>query len=294
MGTLVAMRYPTSLFARGADHTYVMCSTGARAWGCWGGKTGGAFLRHGDGSTNQANAIAEADERAHIKCYLINGVCHQAANRILLPAGITVLGARGYGVSEALFGPYGRLRGPFGTCLSPFDQHTGVTGDLAACLGTRVKMARKAGRPLVQSVQELAREQKYLREALKLYGRARAAMKVRKAVAGPELEGFHAELFMLKAQFNLHKRIDKSLAGKLRNLRISTERSRMKIEDWFSHNEMKPLEFVEAFDKETLVFQEAAAGVLKADQYKSLFGLNRGEAVVLADPAIVKAVYGDS
>jgi hypothetical protein len=146
---------------------------------------------------------------------------------------------------------------------------------------------------MAQSTEERRREQKYLRETLKLYGRARPAMKMRKAAAGPELEGFHAELFMLKAQFNLRKRIDRTLAGKLRNLRISTERSRMKIEDWFSHKEMKPREFVEAFNKETVVFQEAAAGALNADQYKALFGLNRGETVVLADPRIVKEIYGD-
>lgn len=293
MGILVAMRYPTSLFAKAADHTYVMCSTGAKAWGCWGGKTGGTFLRQGQGSTKQADAIAEPNERAHIKCYLINGVCHQAANRILLPAGITVMGARGYGVSEALFGPYGRPLGPFGTCLSPFDQHTGVTGDLPECLGAGPRMMRKAGRATIQSDDERRREQKYIRETLKLYGHARPAMRMRKAVAGPELEGFHAELFMLKARYNLRSRLDRALAGKLRNLRISTERSRMKIEDWFSHQEMKPREFVEAFNRETIVFQEAAAGVLKADQYKALFGLNRGETVILADPRIVKKVYGD-
>ena len=89
MATLVVMHYPTSLFANLADHTYVKCGTGGKAWSCWGGKTGGALLRQGVGSTNQANAIAEPNERAGIRCYLINGVCHQAANRILFAAGIT-------------------------------------------------------------------------------------------------------------------------------------------------------------------------------------------------------------
>src|SRR5512143_1288720 len=128
MGILVAKKYPTKLFLKAADHTYVKCGTGGKAWGCWGGKTGGTELRRGVGSTNQADAIAEPNERAGISCYLINGVCHRAANRILFPAGITVIGARGYDVSEALFGTYGSPRGPFGTCPSPFDQHPGVTG----------------------------------------------------------------------------------------------------------------------------------------------------------------------
>ena len=144
MGTLVAMRYATSLFADLADHTYVKCGTGAKAWSCWGGKTGGTELRRGVGSTNQADAIAESNERARISCYLINGVCHQAANRILFAASVTVRGARGYDVSEALFGTYGRPRGPFGTCRSPFNQNTGITGDMPQCTDTR-KGKRKAG-----------------------------------------------------------------------------------------------------------------------------------------------------
>src|SRR5947199_331551 len=82
---LVVMHYPTDLFADAADHTYVKCEGGGRAWACWGGKTGGKELRRATGSTQRADAIAERDEKASITCYLINGVCHQAANRILLP-----------------------------------------------------------------------------------------------------------------------------------------------------------------------------------------------------------------
>jgi len=99
-------------------------------------------LRGGTGSTKRAEALAEPNERAGIKCYLINGVCHQSASRILFPAGITVRGARGYDVSEALFGTYGRPRGPTGTCLSPFHKHADVTGDLLGCVETRVTRSR--------------------------------------------------------------------------------------------------------------------------------------------------------
>ena len=133
MGVLVVKRYPVQGLADVADHTYVECGTGAQGWSCWGGKTGGTELRRGDGSTLRADQIAGANERGGITCYLINGVCHQAANRILLPASITVRGARGDQVSEALFGTYGRPSGVLGLCRAPFDQHTGTTGDLS-CL----------------------------------------------------------------------------------------------------------------------------------------------------------------
>ena len=296
MGTLVAMHYPTSLFAGLADHTYVKCGTGGKAWGCWGGKTGGTELRRGVGSTNQADAIAEPNERAGISCYLINGVCHQAANRILLPAAITVRGARGYDVSEALFGTYGRPRGPFGTCPSPFNQHADVTGDLAQCADTLPAKAPKRSpkTAVARSLRARRDEQKYIRGILAIYRRAEPLTKVSaRRLAGPDLESFHLKLFMHKVEYSLRSGLDKSLSRKLQDVRLSAERSRMKIEDWFSHREMKASEFVRAFNKETILFQEAAAGVLKAKQYKALFGLEPGDTVILADPTIVRKAFRD-
>jgi hypothetical protein len=65
----------------------------------------------------------------------------------------------------------------------------------------------------------------------------------------------------------------------------------MKIEEWFSHREMKPSDFVKAFNKETILFQDAAAGALKAKQYKALLGLEPGDTVILADPRIVRKAF---
>lgn len=296
MGTLVAMHYPTSLFANLADHTYVKCGTGGKAWSCWGGKTGGTELRRGVGSTKRADAIAEPNERAGITCYLINGVCHQAANRILIAAGITVQGARGYDVSEALFGTYGRPRGPFGFCAAPFNQHSGVTGDLPECAAVAPLKAPPRGRKIAAARLLKARrdEQKYLRGILAIYRQAEPLTKASvRRLAGPDLEGFHLKLFMHKVEYSLRGGLDRSRSRKLQDVRLSAERSRMKIEDWFSHREMKASEFVKAFNNETILFQEAAAGVLKARQYKALFRLEPGDTVILADPRIVKKAFGD-
>ena len=293
MGTLVVMRYSTSLFANLADHTYVKCGTGGKAWGCWGGKTGGTELRRGTGSTQRADAIAEPDERAGIKCYLINGVCHQAANRILLPAGITVRGARGYDVSEALFGTYGRPRGPFGTCPSPFNQHADVTGDLPECVETRAMRQQVARKARTLSPEASKRERKYIRDVLAIYGEGVRTLRSARELRGPDLAGFHLRLFMYKAQYSLGPKLDKTLSAKLKDIRMSAEWSRMQIEDLFTSDEMKTGEFVDAFNKETVLFQEAAANALKPVQYKQLFGLKPGDTVILADPRIVKEVYGD-
>jgi hypothetical protein len=303
MGDLVAMAYPTKLFANLADHTYVMCGTGGKAWACWGGKTGGTELRRATGSTKRADEIAGADEHAGITCYLINGVCHQAANRILLPASITVRGARGYEVSEALFGTYGRPGGFLGMCNAPFDQHTGTTGDLPECTAMAPMMLRRkrtGKRRLRQAPKTRVRaatpaEQKYLKGVLAIYQRARTPMKsatrARTFAAGRELESFHLELFMHQVDYKLASRVDRKAARRLREIRQSTERSRQRIEQWLMNRHMTATEFVHEFDAETKVFQHALAGALKSSQYSKLFDLPPGSIVTLADPRIVRRAF---
>jgi len=295
MGTLVVMHYRTKMFGRLADHTYVRCGNGGRAWSCWGGKTGGAELRRGTGSTLRADTIAGANERAGITCYLINGVCHQAANRVLLPAEITVRGAAGYDVSEALFGTYGRPRGPFGLCSAPFLQYPEISGDLPACAEppvlTKTRRSVKS-RVSIKRLHPDTRERAYLKGVRAIYRKAaprlRKTMGATVAATEPDLEEFQVELFRHKVDYHLRSGAGKSQTSKLEDIRRSAERSRMKIEEWFLRGDMTVSEFIEAFNKETILFQDAAAGVLSAAAYRKLFGTPRGEVFVLADPAIAR------
>jgi hypothetical protein len=100
------------------DHTYVASSCGLR-WGCFGRDDNGAMICTGSGSSKLANCLSQVDSRASI-IYGITGVCHQAANRILHPARLTVALAGGFQHSVFVFGVYGsgwpeKLFG----CLSP-------------------------------------------------------------------------------------------------------------------------------------------------------------------------------
>lgn len=97
------------------DHTYVTSSDNYR-WNCWGRSDGGRILCQGEGDSAVANCLAQhqppdgnlLEECAGLEHYLIDGVCHQAANRILFPAGRIVDQAGGYSISSFLFGTYGR------------------------------------------------------------------------------------------------------------------------------------------------------------------------------------------
>jgi hypothetical protein len=284
MGTLVGMHYPTKLAFGAADHTYVMCSTGLRAWGCWGGKTGGTVLCSGPGSTHQADAIAEPNEHAGVTCYLVNGVCHQAANRVLFPAGLLVTGARGYGLSSFMFGTFGRLTGPFGTCSAPFDKHTGITGDLPACLPPALPATS------AQHDARLPHEIGYFNRVSLAYEKAPPATLRR----GPEDErsliDFMVELSDYHIEFKLGNRLGER-QGRFRDIRADTEKSRINLENGFAQRDMSVMEFVARFNLQTIAFQKQAAGLLGREEYEALFDVKYGEFIVLADPEIIPRAY---
>lgn len=92
------------------DHTYVhVCDMEENVqirYGCWGRDNGGNVICSGTADVSIAERIATDNGHAGI-IYLITGVCHQTANRILYPAGIIVYEAKGYTVSSAIYGTYG-------------------------------------------------------------------------------------------------------------------------------------------------------------------------------------------
>jgi hypothetical protein len=294
MGTLVAKKYPTTLFMKAADHTYVECGTGAKGWGCWGGKSGGTALRSAPGSTKRADRIAGANERAGITCYLVNGVCHQAANRILLPAGITVRGARGYGVSEAMFGTYGRVG--FWPCHAPFNQHSGVTGDLSACIPSAQALDAAA-----RATPEDQRDWAYTRAVLALYRHAQEITPSRGSTrssrreelsAERSFEAFHLELFENQCAYSLGPSFDKTLSRKLVGIRRTIERAQLEAARSLRRAAMTATDFVAQINALTVDLQERLRGALKPAHYQSLLDLSVDEEpIVLADPAIVVRAF---
>ena len=286
MGILRVKHYPTKLFLKAADHTYVECGNGKKKWSCWGGKKDGTTLREAPGSTRRANKIAQVDERAGIKCYLINGVCHQAANRILLPAGITVRGARGYSISQAIFGPYGRI-GMF-PCRSPFNKYPMTTGDLKECESKKRKKRRSA------SIRRRSSDEKadwqYIQKVLPLYSRGEKLMKKR-AFRTEESREINVDLFMIMADFELGPTLDKKLASHLKKLRTETEFSIEKLQSITAKDIGNMKKYVKRFNKITEEFQDNMANLLRKEEYEALFALKPEERILLADPEILKSEY---
>jgi hypothetical protein len=272
---LVVKAYPTTMFAKAADHTYVECGTGAVGWSCWGGKTGGAAVRQGSGSTRRANDIAELNERAGITCYAINGVCHQAANRILLAAGITVNGVRGYWVSSALYGAYGRAcRWP---CRAPRNDHPTTAGDLPAC----VEPPTIASAPPRTDLDE--EDARYLPEVLAIYAEFERAFDLR--APREEREDFHLHLFAHMVDFRLGSRLG-DRRQELLEVRRATEQRQQNVEQRVTSDGPLQPDLIEEVNDLTLEFQANLAEVTTDDEYERLMQLPKTEPIVLADPDV--------
>ncbi|WP_265211976.1 hypothetical protein [Herbaspirillum lusitanum] len=271
MGILVAKKYKTQMFLNFADHTYVECGTGAKAWSCWGGKSGGTAFNQGIGSTKRANAIAKPNERAGITTYLIDGVCHQAANRILFPSGIQVAGARGYGLSLQLFGIYGR---------STFDFHPHVSGDLVACaqpnnLSEHQQIKRAIDIKLIESAR------RFNMTGLRRFGRAQQFHR------SQNLKSYHALIQILFADKLSLKRQEGLMQAK-----FDAETRLFILEKELKTEQIGAVEFVKEFNKMTEVFQDDSANVLTSKQYETAFGNDVDKRIILADPQALNDAFG--
>lgn len=272
MGQLIAKRYRTSMMAYLADHTYVECGAG-KAWGCFGGTQNGQAINAGEGSTARANEIAEPNGKAGVGRYLIDGVCHQAANRILLPANRLVTNARGYWLSVAIFGTYGR---------SGFNMHPNVTGDLPECT------AAKSGIDISpRSKAESPEDLKYIRS-----NRSSVAQFSHEFSTPVRRASFNVKRFMKDVQLTLE---NVSPSSSLEGLELAKSTSEMFLESRsidFQNTNRNAAEFVREFDKMTDKFQDDAAEALSTDDYERLFRLHPSERIRLTDPDAVNMAFG--
>lgn len=291
MGTLIGKAY--HILGGAADHTYVECGTGKVAWGCWGGKTGGEELAgaRGAGSTNQANAIAGANERGGITCYAVNGVCHQAANRILWPARVLVSAARGYWVSSSLYGTYGRENFNFlHICEAPFDPHNDVTGDLPDCteaVQINVESAYLSTRHFELADRDRSVEKEFAEAAMALH------TKLRTSAAGMDAEtqlSYQQEHFSLQSQYRLGSLYGNDLGQTLNNLITDIEDERLKLERAYAGKELELKDFAGKFNELTVKFQDNMAETLAPEQYRAYFSLERTERIILLDPDILNKI----
>jgi hypothetical protein len=288
MGTLVVKRYPTRLALKVADHTYVECGTGAKGWGCWGGKTGGVALRQAVGSTLRADAIAGRDEKAGISCYLFNGVCHQASNRILKAAGISVDGIHGYTFSVAAFGVYGRQKTLIERCQAPVQDHLQILGDLAECLCPDEISAVSESGPDDGILYDY-KDPIYRSLVDAIYTADANTQEVTPhSLFTSQMAMFMALVWHRSRRSRLI--FDQWKIDRLFDARARFEHRRLQAElEIGGFNER--LEFANHFNELTRQLQDDFAETLDSQEYEALLDLSRDERIELADPDVLEGIY---
>lgn len=252
----------------------------------------GNFLRSAIGSTLRADAVAQRDERAGITCYLINGVCHQASNRILAQSNITVDGARGYSLSVSLFGVFGRKRGALGLCRAPFDDFQSISGDLPACVGKAVPPSERdviaRSNPGLHDFEDAY----YMSEVLELYDNEKMEV-AENANSLFHVQMRHFKLFVNHKLGRPHDKISEDKYRLLMEARGRFEESRLLAEERFAATDNRST-FVEQFDELTLKFQAEVAEILDGETYFKLLNLPRHQRIVLSNVDIVGEEHGPS
>jgi hypothetical protein len=124
-----------------------------------------------------------------------------------------------------------------------------------------------------------------------MYAQTAPRIQAEGGLFGSDLEDFMLTLFIYNLEYKLGPTLGQSPLTELRKIRLSTERSRIENEAMFARKELSASEFVTESNHQTISFQQAAAGVLKDDQYRALFDLAPGEFVTLADPEIINKEY---
>jgi hypothetical protein len=135
----------------GVDHTFVVSSCGLQ-WPCFGQSNKGTLISSGFGNSFEADCRSYPEgwrvfPRGTFALYAgvtysVDGVCHQASNRILYGAGVTVAGAPGFPASSRVFGVYGGV--------DPLPEMASCVGANTIRAGARVSFTKlvKLGVPL--------------------------------------------------------------------------------------------------------------------------------------------------
>ncbi|MCX7110550.1 MAG: hypothetical protein NTX45_10560 [Proteobacteria bacterium] len=334
MGTLLIKAKPCFTWTRPykkLDHAWVECSsgTGKKKWGCFGhsvtdnetreiGKGSGVTV-HGkfvpcstvraeaisvpkqDKDTTEGDSIFESC--ANIRTYGLNGVCHQAANRIAFPAGILSQKADGYGISHCLFYTYGRVGIP--CSWSTFFKHEKLTGDLQDCIGTEPTDA--VDTESTESSAERESRLRYIDKVLEIYGKSPSNTDASSDSYDREFEDqqilMGVEFLKARVGYILPEIVDDlDLMRELESIHISLEKDF--IENVKQLKNVKQLN--EAFSKESLkrYFEELDRitkklqadlwdSKLNPDQCMAFLGVSaRSEPFSILDREIMKRIYG--
>jgi hypothetical protein len=185
-----------------------------------------------------------------------------------------VSAARGYGLSTAIFGVYGR---------STFKLHSGVKGDLNDCVNDSMGLDLAAQKSSKQS----GIDDNLVRSSKAFY--ARTNFETKNSVEAMTL---NINSFLRNMKIQSQDRLSES---DVEGLKLAKSRSELMLSDLDLEMQLgivKGREFVCRFNDMTENFQNDAGNVLSSSKYELIFGVNRDERITLADPMAVNQFFG--
>lgn len=267
------------LAIRPAEHTYVLAVRDGRARDVGAAVAGGRLLRQGAGQWTWVDRFGGENGDAGLPLHLVHGTTHQIANRLLLTAGLSCRGARGYRVSEILFGAYGRPGcGIEATMPGSRDRDATPPGVPWRPLPGSVFPHRPGRGPAsdlapVLSLADHA-EARYLAEVRRIYQRS----------AVNEPVAFPLRLFAALLRYRLGENfISGPRLARLLELRMEIEEARRRLEQRWLSARVGATAFLAGFNDLTLGLQERLAWLLSPEEYHCLLEQPPWDRVLLGD-----------
>ncbi len=277
MAKLTGYKLPTLKGA--ADHTYVACS-GGHAWGCWGRSSGGKSICAGDGSSARANCLSKPKSTAGI-VYALTGVCHQAANRILMPARVTVHKAKGYWASSLFYGTYGKGAAEW---LARIAVCSVYSGEIDQCTSA----VSASGASSEELPEEDSSERALVTQIQALYEDVPDSQRVRMLSASETAPDLLGEELRLTVRHRLGEGFSDSGIGELQEVQQETLADAQKLERSFHEQALVGSALAERLNQAINEGLEKCAKSLGKDKYRTYFELEPGDRIDIVMPDLAE------
>lgn len=275
MATLVGYSIPAQ-FNKRWDHTYVQ-SDDRYTWECFGSDAGGSPLCSGIGDSSFADCLSHPrfftfggrrtvpgiTKYAGIT-YGTTGVCHQAANRILYPAGVIVAAANGYGWSLFLYDTYG-------TEGVPWPQ-------LNQCATTHVSPGTSVSQGGPTVAQKSGQSAQLASKVHDIYA----------STTGPQDADFAFARQELRALFDvrLGSDYDRYKFNEVANLQLSLRKHKQQLTAQLESRQLNPGQFSHELRRALTETALQCEAVLGAKDFVQLFGIEAKNAADLLNPPV--------
>lgn len=246
-----------------AEHTYVTSSDGhfRFVWPCFGSSDGGHEICKSTGDFNKCNELAGKNSHAEI-IYGITGLCHQAANRILIPAATTVENARFYLVSTGLYGTYG-------TDASRFFHKHHITQMM-----------------FIEMPNEDTSEKEFIKNIQDLYSTSNI-----KNTNANEPINYNSKEFELFLQYRLKKNLSDIHKNKLIEIHEKFHKKIKEMENDLNNKKISPKDYANKINNEISDTLSEFSKELTQEEFEKIFGIKPGEQILLIDPKIMAAEH---